>query len=215
MNQNAPDLLNLKDEIIKYKNELNYLLEISKQNEKLIEEGINYNPFKEDINSIKNEINSLNKEINSLKEINNKTIDFLLLKIESNLDIQKQLIQNQDVYASNYIDNDERNDNVSYDKIKKYERIINSKNIEINSLNEKLLKLTNELNTQNELIDNIISQKEISGDFMDVIDLWNAKFNFLKRESEEKEDNINSLKEEIIILKSIIKEKDNTINSLK
>lgn len=193
---NTSDLLNLKDEIKKYKNELSYLLEISKQNEKLIKSA-------QDSNPLKNEINSLKKEINSLKEINNKTIDFLLLKIESNLDMQKQYAWGHDF------------NNLSNVSIQEYGRIINSKDAEIDYLNEKLVELNNKLDVKSDLMDNILSQKEISDDLVDVVTLWEAKFNFLKKESSEKDETINSLNEEISVLRSIIDEKDNLINSLR
>ena len=196
MCQNTSDLLNLKDEIKKYKNELSYLLEISKQNEKLIKSA-------QDSNPLKNEINSLKKEINSLKEINNKTIDFLLLKIESNLDMQKQYALGHDF------------NNLGNISIPEYGRIINSKDAEIDYLNEKLVELNNKLDVKSDLMDNILSQNEISNDFVDVVALWEAKFNFLKKESAEKDETINSLNEEISVLRSIIDEKDNLINSLR
>ena len=193
---NTSNLLNLKDEIKKYKNELSYLLEISKQNEKLIKSA-------QDSNPLKNEINSLKKEINSLKEINNKTIDFLLLKIESNFDMQKQYAWGHDF------------NNLSNVSIQEYGRIINSKDAEIDYLNEKLVELNNKLDVKSDLMDNILSQKEISDDLVDVVTLWEAKFNFLKKESSEKDETINSLNEEISVLRSIIDEKDNLINSLR
>ena len=42
------------------------------------------------------EIHSLKEELNSVKEINNKTKEFLLLELESNLDKQKQVQDMQD-----------------------------------------------------------------------------------------------------------------------
>ncbi len=224
MYQNATDLLNLKDEIKKTKNELSYLLEISKQNEKLFKEEPNKSPLKDEIKSLK-------KDINSLRIINDKTIDFLLLKIESNFDKQKQMItagsfgdnylnNNLDVISNDLINSSENlvkdNNLLNSSKLKlnEYEKIINSKENEINYLNNKIQNLDKDLSDKSELI-NILSQKDFSDELSDLIDFWENKISYIKKESNEKDETIFSLKEEIMILKSIIDEKDRTIDFLR
>ena len=100
MNEATFDLLSLKDEINNCKENLIYLLEISKQNDKLIND-IN------ELYSLKTELNSLKQEINSIKEVNSKTIDFLLLELESNLDKQKQFkdISNSKLTQHQFVEN--------------------------------------------------------------------------------------------------------------
>ena len=62
---------------------------------------------------------------------------------------------------------------------------------------------------------NILSQKDFSDELSDLIDFWENKISYIKKESNEKDETIFSLKEEIMILKSIIDEKDRTIDFLR
>ena len=226
MNETTLDLLSLKDEINCCKENLIYLLEISKQNEKLLNDK-NKNSQGNELNSIKQEINSIKQEINVVKEINNKTVDFLLLEIESNLDKQKQsqalfnsqidlskldkfnkdnLIKGND--SNFFVEGSDKTSDVITDsfmhrdkELNEYWSVIFSKDKEILDANVDLLNRLSKINDYE--------------DFIKTIDFLNNQLIILNNELKEKDDTISSLKDEIFILNSIIDEKDNTIGSLR
>lgn len=132
MHKNSPDVLSLIDEINKCKTDLNYLIELSKQNESL---KFDSNEFI----SLREELNFLKKQINSIKIINEKIIDYLLLEITSsndkyNMQINKDVKLKEIKLLKNELK--EKDDNISSlkEEIFVLKSIIDEKDKTINSL---------------------------------------------------------------------------------
>ena len=107
----------------------------------------------------------------------------------------------------------------------KYEKNISDLKKDVEIKNKEILKLNNLISNheeQNKLLLNekdhfkeIITEKNgMNNNLKNNINLLNDKINILEKESKVKMDSIESLKDEIKILKSIIDEKDKTINTL-
>ena len=128
MSKDVSDLVNLNEEFKIHKKELFQLLETYNQKNNKLDEYIG-------------EVNSLKNELNDVKEINNKTKDFLLLELESNLDKQKQIVfeQNSKVNSFKEIINLLKEEN-------------NSKIVEISELNEDVGRFKQCLLDKNNLI---------------------------------------------------------------
>ena len=134
----------------------------------------------------KDQISSLKKEIKIVKELNDKTKDFLLLELESNLDKQNQFklkLDSQEEFYTNTI------------------KLLNNENTEKNNelckLNEKLGKL-----------------KYIIEDNEKILKSLELKNNELKNQNESYLEDKNELTNEINVLNEFISDKDNVINDL-
>ena len=187
MVQETVDLIGLKEEINKSKKDLTYLMDIFQQNEKLMNGSVGFKQFEEDISFLK-------KEINSLRVINDKTINFLLLELESHLDKQKYSQMDYNIF----------NTDANHFKL-----ILNNKNQEIKKANTKIEKLEKIIDSKDDKINylaNTLSQlNDESGKNINYLNLFHEcddlndinKLDCLKNHILIKEEEINSLKKEI------------------
>ena len=194
MCQNTPELVNSDNEIESYKHELINLLNILKEKN-------------EDLNNCIGEFNSIKKEINSVKEINNKTKDFLLLELESNLDKQKELQYNY------------KSDIGSFKEIIELLKEEKNNNLEeISTLNVEIGKCKQLLDDKNNLIESLRTENDkLRYDLSENKDNFNLLENELNNVKESHEQNlINniSLNEKINVLNESISSKDESISSL-
>lgn len=147
------------------------------------------------------EFEYLKKELAYLKEFYNKHNEFLVLELESNLDKHNQLQINQNLNMDSY-----------FNEIIKALKEENKMNIDkLCTINEELGGYKQSLNENNKSI--AFLNDKISSLEKTLIDKDNY-IDFLENESKTKNVQIESLKEEINILNSIITEKNETINSL-
>lgn len=190
MSQQDSNLKNIINEIEKYKEELSNMLELSRIQENKLDE---YNT----------ELNSLKKELNSIKEINNKTKDFLLLELESNLDQQKQIQIKQDSKADSFKEiinllKEENSNNIDS---------LSSLNIEIGKLEQSIDdkdKLINTLELKNRELNECVSVKDkklsqlgeeiilTKKDFKEEISKLNEDIVSFKKSSHENEEKLNN-----------------------
>lgn len=187
MVQETVDLIGLKEEINKSKKDLTYLMDIFQQNEKLMNGSVGFKQFEEDISFLK-------KEINSLRDINDKTINFLLLELESHLDKQKYSQMDYNIFNTDanhfklILNNKNQEIKKANTKIEKLEKIIDSKDDKINYLANTLSQLNDESSKN-------INYLNLFHECDDLNDI--NKLDCLKNHILIKEEEINSLKKEI------------------
>ena len=208
--------VNQNDEMMEYKKELMNLLEVYKRKDN-------------ELNNYLKEFQSFKNELNQIKEINNKTKDFLLLELESNLDKQKQAQIKQESCVNSFKEiinllkeenhhNIEELSNLNV-KIGYLKQCLNDKNNIINSLNSDNSKLKKDIvdfENQNKLFNSELEDLKVSNeDKLVEISSLKDEIGGLKVSNEDKLVEISSLKDEISSLKNNLVINDKTIDKLK
>ena len=205
------EISSLKDEISSLKNNLVI-------NDKTIDK------LKDETDSLQDLINNLNQEL-SIKNRDIGKMDVLREDVnkfsQENLNLCSLINEKDNLINSLTDDFKVKIEQTSL----KYEKNISDLKKDVEIKNKEILKLNNLISNheeQNKLLLNekdhfkeIITEKNgMNNNLKNNINLLNDKINILEKESKVKMDSIESLKDEIKILKSIIDEKDKTINTL-
>ena len=174
--------------------------------------------LKNQLNNQNSKINSIEHDLNFLNEVSEKTKEYLLLKLESNLDnqklIQKNIEEKMDLLfkEANLINNEAYLENILLifnNLMTNFKDILNEKDNVISGYNKIIESKDNKINVLNKKINDIEEKYDADTEQL------NKRISLLISESNELNNAINMLNDENKMLSDMIKNKENDIVSIK